>query len=997
MKSSFEALDPSERRSSTIYNVSFFFHGRGTELQKTPEGLLRSFLHQLLERFPKALSIVVETFRSKCLKMGNPGEKWNWHPRELQDFIESCLPKILETSAIRLFVDALDECGEEVARQLVRHFARLQSSCSSAQHGLSICFSCRHYPVVGPHKCLEIFVEHENHADIKKYITEELTDVMEDSKELAELRDQIEAQSEGVFQWVVLVIPDIAWGFQEGKTLRQLQAVSRDIPQKLDDLYQDILKRLREKDKYRSMKLFQWICFAQRPLSIAELRCAMNVDADPDCHSFQQCQMLPGFIDKDEQMEKQLKVLSGGLAEIKHHKYAKSTVQLIHQSVSDYLLASGFHNFEDTMTSRDIIAGKSHIRLFRSCVVYFTMDEIRDGDEDDDDWVDLDNTVAEKQYPFLSYAGMFWPTHAQLAEKVGLLQGDLLDTLRRPSSQTLQLWASTWDPADFNLKYIPSPKSTILHVAALFELWSVVFASLDKEKRRDTDVDSTDDDGRTLLSLAAERGHEAVVKLLLERNDVRSNSKDKSGRTPLSWAAEKGHDAVVKLLLAHNVKISLDGDDGWIDVMINLADNDGRTSLSWAAERGHEAVVKLLLAYSNVDVNLKDRRGLTPLSWAANRAHEAVVKLLLASSNVDVSCRDKDWWTLLLYATERENTVMVKLLLACGDVDVNSPCPFGRTLCSAIEGGHGAVVKLLLARDDVDVNLGGDRGCTPLLLATILGREAMVELLLAHSNVNVNSRDIYGRTPLLFAANSGDTVIVKLLLAHGDVDVNVLDRSGLTPLRLAAYGKHSTIVELLLAHSGINRNSRGENGWTPLSWAAWMGHEAEFRRLLSCSSFVDVNSKDNTGGTPLLWAAYRGREAVVKLLLARNDVEADSVDNVGNTPFSLAAGKGHEAVVKLLLERKDVKTDRTNKRNGKTPLMHAAEGGHEAIVKLLLTHGDVNVYQRDFCGRTPLSYAGKNEAVVDLLVSYGALYSYPLRADDLSDSDSEETSSASDE
>jgi ankyrin repeat protein len=84
---------------------------------------------------------------------------------------------------------------------------------------------------------------------------------------------------------------------------------------------------------------------------------------------------------------------------------------------------------------------------------------------------------------------------------------------------------------------------TGLHLAAFFRIYGAANTLI----IRGQSLDLKDSYGRTPLSCAAEKGHEAVVELLLEKG-AELEAKDNYGQTPLSWAAEKGHEAVVKLL-----------------------------------------------------------------------------------------------------------------------------------------------------------------------------------------------------------------------------------------------------------------------------------------------------------------------------------------------------------------------------------------------------------------------------------------------------------------
>ena len=88
---------------------------------------------------------------------------------------------------------------------------------------------------------------------------------------------------------------------------------------------------------------------------------------------------------------------------------------------------------------------------------------------------------------------------------------------------------------------------TGLHGVAFLGVAGMVSAVLEMQE---WDVNAGDCRGITALAWASGRGHEEVVKILLEREEVDPNQADTAcGQTPLLRAVEEGHEGIVKMLL----------------------------------------------------------------------------------------------------------------------------------------------------------------------------------------------------------------------------------------------------------------------------------------------------------------------------------------------------------------------------------------------------------------------------------------------------------------
>ena len=466
-----------------------------------------------------------------------------------------------------------------------------------------------------------------------------------------------------------------------------------------------------------------WITYAERPLTTGELCHALAVGiGDEDLDT-----------DKVPEVEDLITVCAGLLTVDE----ASNVIRLVHYTTQEY--------FERT---RGEWIPNAQLNIASACLTYLSFRPFRSG-------VCATSEEFESRiehYGFLDYAARYWHKHALTIQEqlfdlaLPFLQSSNLVSCSVEVNSATKMISGRYD------RFFPT-NVTGLHVAAGSGLLCLSEKLLlPSGGNANAMADSRDSNFQTPLSWAAQNGHEAVVKLLVERDDVEADSKNTKRWTPLCWAALNGHEAVAKVLLGRE------------DVEADWKTADRQTPLLLAANHGHNAVVELLIEQENVDVNARDGFGQTPLMLAASSGHKAVVELLIKREDVDVNERGAYEQTTLLFAARMGRSAVVELLIEREDVDVNARDRYGQTpLLRAAAEGHSAVVELLIEREDTDVNSEDENGFSPLMCAAMEGHKDVVELLIKRDDVNVDATMVDGHTALELAQARNQETIVELL------------------------------------------------------------------------------------------------------------------------------------------------------------------------------------------------------------------------------------------
>lgn len=168
---------------------------------------------------------------------------------------------------------------------------------------------------------------------------------------------------------------------------------------------------------------------------------------------------------------------------------------------------------------------------------------------------------------------------------------------------------------------------------------------------RGTSPDTSDQEGNSLLMLAARAGHVTVVSYLLARKAT-VNARSRFGDTALLAASLKGHVEVAKVLLAGGAELN---PPGW-------------TPLHYAAFEGRAEMVKFLLD-KGAGKNAVAPNEYTPLMLAVRNGHEEAARALLYG-DPDVNYKTRvTGETALILATKKGAASVVELLKQAGAME----------------------------------------------------------------------------------------------------------------------------------------------------------------------------------------------------------------------------------------------------------------------------------------------------------------------------------------
>ena len=808
--------------------VCYFFFKDGQAGRQTAANAVTAILHQIFDSptTTDLISHALPRFRSHGSNLcGMFGELWGILVDVSQDSnageivcVLDALDECEETERNKLIgklVDFFSARAEQTKPDIRLKFlvtSREYDSIHSGFEELSEVASFVHFDASDQQELIS--------RDISRVIDDRLPRVLGKKFDAAgqkQIADHLKAMEHRTYLWLHLMFDSIKRKLPSYGTAKKIQDLLRELPDSITAAYEEILQK--SSDPQIARKALMLVLAAERPLTVTEMNVALGMVRCDTAESYEDLDLQEDGIFQDS-----LPKICGLFVSIH-----KSHVYLIHQTAREFLLKSCSTDvearscYDQPVWQHSIVSNDAEHLMARVCMCLLSFRQFRDATPwgakfaaamDHDAKFGQDKEFKKGQIgkkwrfrrwaaasgvPFLCYSALFWAEHFRRCqniehEELASFSNKAL-RLCQDVGSTRQVWLTLrLDGRGDEKGELGYDPPTLLLLAAL-DLHAPAKILLEY---REEFPKLTQDEYSRALKTAFKFGHLTFVLFLLDQKvDYDTHEACEYG---LVLAATRGFEDIVKVLLSKDVNPN------------TLGGPHCETALCAAASGGFIGIVRMLLD-EHADVNVSDRCGTTPLLGASRWGHEDIVKVLL-KEGADLNISDQ-FGTALQAASFKGHERIVRILLEYG-ADVNTQGgDYGTALREASFEGHEGIVRILLeygARVDIR---GGEAG-TALQAASFMGHERIVRILLEYgADVNTQGGD-YG-TALREASFEGHEGIVRILLEYGArVDIrggeagillrrvrNRQKRWTRRPQNLERAYSYGRIKQLLLQHGAV--------------------------------------------------------------------------------------------------------------------------------------------------------------------------------------------------
>ena len=360
--------------------AAFFFHDRGSEMQKTLNGMLQELLRSILQQIPTLSRYVLPSYLELVRSQRTRCPSWDFSS------LTSALVSLIEQRHVKirilLLLDALDEHqgDNDILASLLK---TLVDKSDNERVKLKMCLASRSWTVFQQHfgNCPGFSIHDYTREDIMTYIKARLEPCgpqemhQSDHDNITPLANLVATRASGVFIWVRLVVDLLAKGIQDGTPHRTLEEKVNKIPQELRDLYADTLRRIEPEYSLEAFIMLQTtLCsFEPLPLKVLMLTSDLNtnffeMNPPPPVFPWQ----AGNFTEQSTSSQKsRLASRSGGLLEVVQRDQSVSesdglVVQFIHQTVKEYV-QSASKNLGLAQSSSNIRQENGYNFLLKAC------------------------------------------------------------------------------------------------------------------------------------------------------------------------------------------------------------------------------------------------------------------------------------------------------------------------------------------------------------------------------------------------------------------------------------------------------------------------------------------------------------------------------------------------------------------------------------------------------------------------------------------------------